>query len=186
MVCNTGLHRLLASCRIGVLLLGLLAALPAFSQEQFILQVVPAKPFPDLKYLDTDGKAQRLSNNLGKLTIVHFWATWCDPCIHEYPQLNALQLGYADRGLKVVAISMDGLAHVKNVRKFYQEQGIKDMPPYFDNGSKAFRLTKARGLPTSFFVDANGMKIAVAEGPVDWHSKDMLGFIEFHLRTAAQ
>ena len=184
MLCNTGFHRLLASCRIGLLLLGVPVAAPAFSEEPSTLQVVPAKPFPNLIYKDANGKGRLLSQDIGKLTIVHFWATWCEACVGEYPQLSDIRKRFADRGLKVVTITMDGLKNTKNVREFYEKYHVGDLPPYFDTGTNAFRQAKTRGLPTSFFIDANGMKIAISEGPLNWQSKDALGFIEFHLRAA--
>lgn len=149
-----------------------------------ILQVVPAKPFPDLMYKDESGQTRLLSQDLGKLTIVHFWATWCESCIDEYPLIDQIQKEYRGRGLKVVSISMDGVRNLKQVKAFYGKYHIASLQAYLDVSNGAFRAAKARGLPTSYFIDGSGMKIAIAEGPLDWRTKDTLNFIEFHLRAA--
>ena len=64
------------------------------------------KPLPELKLLDMDGKPFDATKLKGKVLVLDFWATWCKPCINEIPDLNRLQEKYADKGVKVVGVTM--------------------------------------------------------------------------------
>jgi peroxiredoxin len=72
---------------------------------------------PDFALDDLDGNEFRLSEHLGEsVHLLNFWATWCEPCRVEMPHLNRFQETYGDRGLRVLAISMDGPESVSRVR----------------------------------------------------------------------
>jgi len=185
---NTGLSSILASFRIVALLLGAIVAFPAFSEELGVIEVVPASPFPNLIYKNEQGETHSLKNDIsqndwGKLTIVHFWATWCGPCVEEFPQLDAIQKIYIHRRLKILDISMDGANNMQKVKEFFRVHHITSLKPYVDIGTGSFSATKARGLPTSFFIDDDGQEIAIAEGPLDWDSRQVRAFIEKHLQV---
>ncbi len=93
-----------------LLLLALLVALtiPALSAQT----VQPAqpdeelKPLIELKLTDLEGKAVPTSQIKGNILVVDFWATWCGPCIAEIPHYNKLQEKYADKGMKIVGVTM--------------------------------------------------------------------------------
>jgi len=160
-----------------------LAPTPAFSEEMGV--IVPTGPshFPNIHYMDEKKEPLELHKDLGaKLTIVHFWATWCVPCVGELPVVDQLQAKYASKGLKVISISEDGVSKAGKVREFFAQHNITTLPSYFDFGQKNLQDTKARGLPTSFIVDAQGNQIAIVEGPIDWAGKDATGYIESHLK----
>jgi thiol-disulfide isomerase/thioredoxin len=63
-----------------------------------------------------------LAKEQGNVLVVNFWATWCIPCIREFPDLSKLQEKHSERGLKVIAVSMDDpeLLDTK-VKRFIQE-----------------------------------------------------------------
>ncbi len=64
------------------------------------------KVMQELKLLDMDGKPYDASKLKGNVLVIDFWATWCKPCINEIPDLNRLQEKYANKGLKVVGVTM--------------------------------------------------------------------------------
>ena len=68
---------------------------------------VPAPPFDTL---DIQGKPERLADYKGKVVLINVWATWCEPCRHEMPQLEKLYQSRKDRGLVVLGISEETVA----------------------------------------------------------------------------
>ncbi len=68
---------------------------------------IAGKPAPDLKLKDLDGKDVSLGDLKGKVVLVNFWATWCDPCQVEIPWLIDMEAKYGPRGFTVVGVAMD-------------------------------------------------------------------------------
>jgi cytochrome c biogenesis protein CcmG/thiol:disulfide interchange protein DsbE len=62
---------------------------------------------PDFTLQGMDGKTVRLSDHKGKVVLLEFWATWCPPCRESVPGLQKLHNAYKDKGLVVLAVSMD-------------------------------------------------------------------------------
>jgi len=179
---HTGFTSLLASCRIALFLTGcLLASSHALAQEQAPLEPSDPKVLPALTYLDEAGKTHAVMDEKGKLTIVHFWATWCVPCVEELPQVDAVQAAYADRGLKVIALSEDGKNNMSKVKKFLAAHNITHLEPNIDVDTQAFRAVDGKGAPTSFFLDADGKSIGSIEGWTNWKASEISKFIETHL-----
>ena len=114
---------------------------------------------------DLDGKPIRLADLRGKAVWVNFWTTWCPPCQSEVPILRDLSERYKDRGLALVAISVQETspADVAAYAARYQL-------PYtigFDGSGKIFHAYKAYGLPTQVFIDPNGVIDSIVGAPLD-------------------
>ena len=114
---------------------------------------------------DLDGKPIRLADLRGKAVWVNFWTTWCPPCQSEVPILRDLSERYKDRGLVLVAISVQETspADVAAYAARYQL-------PYtigFDGSGKIFHAYKAYGLPTQVFIDPNGVIDSIVGAPLD-------------------
>src|ERR1700732_851509 len=65
------------------------------------------KPEPDLTLKDLDGKNLSLAQLKGKVVLVNFWATWCEPCKYEIPELIEMQQKYGAKGFTVLGVAMD-------------------------------------------------------------------------------
>jgi thiol-disulfide isomerase/thioredoxin len=103
------------------------------------------------------------------VTLVHVWATWCGPCRTEFPSLNAMQAAYRDKGVKVLAISIDriGFAAV-DLQDF--ARAATDLAIFHDPDREAARALGVVGLPTTIVLDQTGQEIARHFGAADWMS----------------
>jgi peroxiredoxin len=72
---------------------------------------------------DMSGKTVRLSDYKGKVVLLEFWATWCPPCRASVPGLEKLHKAYKDKGLVLLAVSMDE-GGLDEVRSYIKESGI--------------------------------------------------------------
>jgi peroxiredoxin len=114
---------------------------------------------------DLDGKPIRLADLKGKAVWVNFWTTWCPPCQSEVPILRDLSARYKDRGLELVAISVQETSPA-DVAAY----AAKYQLPYtigFDGSGKIFHAYKAYGLPTQVFIDPNGVISSIVGAPLD-------------------
>jgi thiol-disulfide isomerase/thioredoxin len=72
---------------------------------------------PDFALRDVDGAVQAVSKWDGKVLLVNFWATWCEPCRREIPVLNELQAAYGERGVQVIGVAIDDVEEVRSFLK---------------------------------------------------------------------
>ena len=77
----------------------------------------------DFSLKDMSGKTVRLSDYKGKVVLLEFWASWCPPCRASVPGIEKLHKAYKDKGLVVLAVSMDG-GGLDEVKSFIKESGI--------------------------------------------------------------
>ena len=123
----------------------------------------PEAPVPDaVRQLmaesipDPTGTPQALKQWQGKLLVVNFWATWCPPCVHEMPELSALQTELAGKNIQILGIGIDS---EKNIAEFSAKHKISY--PLFAAGMGGARLTRAfgnqaGGLPFTVLIGPNG------------------------------
>jgi peroxiredoxin len=108
---------------------------------------------PDFSLPDLTGQTISLSSYRGKVVLLDFWATWCDPCREEIPHFVALQSQYGDQGLEIIGISMDD--GPEPVRAFYQR--FKINYPVVMGGAKTGELYGGvLGLPIAFLIGRDG------------------------------
>lgn len=69
--------------------------------------IAGAESLPKLSLKDLSGQTQKLSALRGKVVVLNFWATWCEPCQEELPRLSRLSQSYAGKNVQFVAVSID-------------------------------------------------------------------------------
>lgn len=142
------------------------------NQEQPLLTPpadLPVAPYPqniapDFTLNQLNGAPLALSAFKGKPMLINFWATWCPPCRSELPALETAYQKYQD---KVAFIAVDVKEDPATVAAMVQELGLS-FPIVLDiDGQIGNGLYEIRGIPTSVFVDANGIISARHVGPLD-------------------
>ena len=117
---------------------------------------------PDFVLPQLDGTPLRLSAYRGKVVLLDFWATWCDPCREETPHFVELQQKYADRGLQIIGVSMDDTS--EPVRDFYQQFHM-NYPVVMGNAKTGEAYGGVLGLPIAFLLDRDGRIVSKHIGP---------------------
>jgi peroxiredoxin len=119
---------------------------------------------PDLELRALDGGTIRLSDLRGQPVMINFWAVWCGFCRTELPEMQQVFEAYRDRGFIILAIDVQEDRSV--VKPFVDELGLA-FPVLLDSEAEVSRSYRVRGLPTSYFVDQNGVIIGRELGAID-------------------
>ena len=134
---------------------------------------------PPLRLEDTAGAIHRLAGYRGKVVLVNFWATWCEPCLSELPTIERLRAALAAPDLIVLAVHMGGSA--RTVRDTGEKLGLR-FPLLIDRDSAVTRAWGVDLLPASFLVDRRGAIVFRHFGELDWDAKAQRRRVEALLR----
>ncbi|MEW6017660.1 MAG: TlpA disulfide reductase family protein [Pseudomonadota bacterium] len=93
-------------------------------------------PVPAISFADEHGNPLTLDRWRGKVVLLNVWATWCAPCRHEMPTLDALQARLGGPDFHVVPLSIDR-AGLEPVRRFYEEIGVRHLDMYLAEDIRA-------------------------------------------------
>jgi thiol-disulfide isomerase/thioredoxin len=142
-----------------------------------------ANPPPSIDLKTLDGQPFTLGQLRGKVVIVNFWATWCEPCVEEMPSMQKLRTHLAGQPFEIVAVNhQEGEARIRSF--------LKKVPLEFtivrDTDGAVTRAWKARIFPSSYVVDGEGKIRYVLAGSTDWESPDAMKQIQALLPSADQ
>jgi cytochrome c biogenesis protein CcmG/thiol:disulfide interchange protein DsbE len=118
-------------------------------------------PAPDFVLKTLSGEEFKLSAQRGTPVVLNFWATWCPPCRAELPELSSASKRYAGQ-ITVVGVTGES---APTVAKSASELGLT-FPIPLDNQGKVGRVYGVRSLPTTFFIDRNGVIGQIQNGPL--------------------
>ena len=138
-------------------------------------EAMAGAPAPDVTFKDLAGKSVTLAEYKGKIVLVNFWATWCDPCYVEIPWLIEMQQKYAAKGFTVLGVSMDeeGKAAVVPflAKERFDVKGQKlpmSYPIVIGNDDVADKFGGLLGYPTSFLISRDGKVIKKIQGLISY------------------
>src|SRR5256714_10954872 len=103
-----------------------------------------------------DNRAAKLSDFKGKVVVLDFYATWCEPCRAETPRLVQLQKDYGPSGLQVIGLNVGGENDRAQVPAFAKEFGIEYPLGFPDDALVDRYLTDNQNIPQAFVYDRNG------------------------------
>jgi len=129
-----------------------IALLPLVALAQTGLALAPGDRAPDVAGYSVDNEWTELKWE--GLTLVNFWATWCEPCKIEMPKLQELHVKYADQDFRVIGLNREYDTSQPQVKEFLAEAGVT-YPVY--RQSERMRWAGVNALPTSYLVNAEGV-----------------------------
>ena len=122
---------------------------------------------PSLPIYDRAGKAVDLSKDKGRLIIIHFWATWCPPCVEEVPALSKFWEKYRGRNdLVLYTVSVD--KDWKTIDDF-TAKNPNTLPTYRDPNAATAKRFGSTQYPETYIANKNGRVIYRVQGAIDWN-----------------
>lgn len=133
---------------------------------------------PDITLPTLEGKSFSLGRGDSLVTLLVFWATWCQPCIAEIPHLTEFHEKYREKGFRVVSINIDDPEGEK-IPAFVERFGINYPLLIDDEGRSEAQLGGIDALPTSFLIDRNGRVARKLQGlhPPEAMDEIITGFL---------
>jgi len=117
---------------------------------------------PDFVLESLNGREMRLSDLRGKAVVINFWATWCQPCRKEIPNLIEAYHKYRERGLLILGVN---LQEGKSIIEPFADDFGMDFPILLDRTGSVADEYRLLGLPTTFFIDRRGVVQSRFTGP---------------------
>ena len=151
-----------------LLLLGLLAGCYSGSRPPRIGGTAP-------DFTVTDGtRAVSLHELRGQVVVLNFWATWCPPCIEEMPSMVEMQQQLKNRGVTVLAVSVD--VDPDAYHKFIKDHNV-DLLTVRDSDQKSNSLFGTNKFPETYVIDREGKIRRKFIGAQNWTSRDIEGYL---------
>ena len=162
----------------------LLAAAPLAARGAGGLQAWTGEPdAPPIKLLTPDGRPLALSDLKGRVVVVNFWASWCEPCVDEMPSMQRLRETLAGEAFEILAVNFQ--EGEPRIRSFLQKVPV-GFPIVRDTDGGVARAWKVRIFPSSFVVDPEGRIRYALVGAVDWSAADIEQTLRELLPTSRQ
>lgn len=157
-----------------------LFALPSYRQGEASIAGKTAEDFA----LTIDNKPLRLSDYRGKVVVLNFWASYCQPCVEEAPSLNRLQRYLEPRGGTVLGVSIDPepAGYEKFLRNFSVPYPTWRDPNLQDGKSKLALDYGTTLIPETYVIDRSGKIARKLVSAQQWDSPEMLAYFDAILK----
>lgn len=146
--------------------LGILAAVVNFNQKDNAVSLETGQPAPDFTLTTLDGKQVSLSDYKGQVVMVNVWASWCEPCREEMPSIQQAYETYQDQGLVVLGVNLEEKR--VPIQGFADTYGLTFPILLDETGNVGRDLYQVKPIPTTFFVDREGVLRHQAEMPMPY------------------
>ncbi len=137
----------------------------------------PGDPAPKFSLPLLNGETAKLEDYRGKVVLLNFWASWCQPCVAELQSLQQLYADLHDEGLVILGVGIDDApADLDQARRTY---GLS-YPILVDSAGATKTLYKMSGVPESFVLDKEGRVVLIVDPAQNLPSVRMTGPREWH------
>lgn len=130
---------------------------------------------PEFRLPALDGRVVSLSDFRGKVVMVHFWATWCPPCVEEIPTLEHVYRSFFGKDFEILAVSVD--ADDQNSVGSFAQQKHLTMPILLNPDRSAAALYGTFRFPETYIIDRQGIVRTKIIGAMDWSRPEAVGII---------
>lgn len=142
---------------------------------------------PDFTFKNPESKQEvSLKNYEGRIVLVHFWASWCGPCVEEIPSLFKLAQQLGDK-IQILAFSVD--SNLEAMESFLAEHRVQSLPNLlyvFDEDPKISELFQVDRLPESYIVGPDLKLKRRITGAIEWVTPESLSYFEALLAGTSQ
>ena len=142
------------------------------------------KRVPALALQRLDGGAWAVADHRGRVVLVNFWASWCEPCRAEMPSLASLARHRLDEGLVVVAANYREA--LPTVQRFVDRLGLESLEVVLDRDGSAAAAWTPRIFPSTVVFDRTGRPVGVLVGEIDWEGDDARALLDPLLAAPVQ
>ena len=125
------------------------------------------KEYEDAYFKNMSDKDINLIKYEGKLLLVNFWATWCEPCKEEMPSLDKLAVDKNFKNLEILPINI-GQEKIEKIEGFYNKTKIKNLDIFYDTDVRLAKKFLLRGLPTTLIINKDGKEFARVVGSINF------------------
>ena len=127
-----------------------------------------------VKFKDFYLKDIEVNKNDGKIKVINFWATWCEPCRKEMPSLD--NFSNLSKDILIYPVNLEKI-NQKTTMKFYNDLNIKNLNIFFDPEFKLAKQFKLRGVPTTVFINQKGQEFARVLGDINFDDKNFIKWL---------
>jgi len=140
-------------------------AVPGSQSAALDAAPVAGHPAPDFTLPTLSGETLSLSDFKGRPVLINFWATWCPPCRAEFPDFQRAHIDNADE-LVIIGINNTPTDQPDRVADFVADMGVT-FPIVLDESGEVGKTYNVLGLPTTVFIDRDGLVNEVFTGPIN-------------------
>jgi len=130
---------------------------------------------PPLKLPDLSGQQHDISDYEGKVVLVNFWASWCQPCLREMPSMQRLHKEMRGRPFSILAVDVE--ESKSTVWRFKKLLNIS-FTTLLDSKGEVARAWDIGIYPTSYLIDSEGRIRHGVQGALEWDSEEVKQLIE--------